>query len=37
MVLAGIGVTMALLVEVFTSFSNGTVFVSKVGEWPALE
>lgn len=37
MVFAGIGVIMALSVEAFTSFSNGTVFVSKVGEWPALE
>lgn len=37
MVFAGIGVIMALLVEAFTSFSNGAVFVSKVGERPTLE
>lgn len=35
---AGLGVITGLLVEAFTSFSNGTVFVSKMGsglEWTA--
>ena len=31
MVFAGDGVIVGLLVEAFTSFSNGIVFVSKVG------
>lgn len=38
MVFAGLGVITGLLVEAFTSFSNGTVFVSKMGsglEWTA--